>query len=102
MTIIRGRTIHPGVAAGPIRLYREASPCPSAPALSPQAELARFRAAQDRAAGELAELLERTRRRLGEELAEIFQIQAVMLEDPDFLYRRIKVRMLLVDGSDVV
>lgn len=86
MFTIQGKQVHPGIAIGPVTLYRRREPqsgCRSA--LTPTEEQARFRLAARHAAQQLRQLHQTSSCRLGEELAAIFLVQEAMLDDPDFL-----------------
>lgn len=86
MKAVQGKPVHPGIAIGPIRLYRRGGSAPvKLSALTPQEERTRFQSAKDQAVTELLRLQEESRSRLGSDLAAIFQVQSAMLEDVDFL-----------------
>ncbi len=88
---LRGVAASPGVALGPaLRFARSAPTAPSVPppaVRAPVEEQRRAREALNAAAAELRALLEQVRRRAGAEQAEIFEAQAMMLEDPTILDR---------------
>lgn len=86
MQTIQGKSIQPGIAVGPIRLYDRGGSSPTKlSSLTPQRERDRFLAAKAQAALELRQLQEHACSRLGGDLAAIIQVQSAMLEDPDFL-----------------
>ncbi len=83
---LRGLPASPGIALGPAWWFRRAVPIPArAQGEGLEAERARLRAAQDRAAAELAALLEAQRGRLPAEELAIFEAQALMLQDPELM-----------------
>lgn len=86
MLTIHGKQVHPGIAIGPISLYRRQEPqsgCRST--LTSTEEQARFALAARHAAQQLRQLHQTSSCRLGEELAAIFLVQEAMLDDPDYL-----------------
>ena len=86
MFTIQGKQVHPGIAIGPVTLYRRREPQSGRrSALTPTEEQARFRLAARHAAQQLRQLHQTSSCRLGEELAAIFLVQEAMLDDPDFL-----------------
>lgn len=83
---LRGLPASPGIALGPAWWFRRAVPIlGQARGEGLEAERARLRAAQDRAAAELAALLEAQRGRLSAEELAIFEAQALMLRDPELM-----------------
>lgn len=88
MKIIHGKSVQPGIAIGPIRLYERGSRTPEKLSLlTPQREWARFLEAKSQAAQELQNLQDHAFNRLGGDLAAIFQVQSVLLDDFDYLDR---------------
>jgi len=86
MIAIPGKAIHAGVAVGPIHiLRRNDSQMDKRSSLSPKEEWARCRRACIQASEQLHQLQETSTCRLGKDLAAIFQVQAAMLDDPDFI-----------------
>ncbi len=80
--------ISPGVAIGPVRIYRPASPTVAAmkiSALQIEAEQQRLQAAIDAAAQELQELHARVEKTVGRNEAAIFAAQQMIVQDPDLL-----------------
>ncbi|MDR2552498.1 MAG: phosphoenolpyruvate--protein phosphotransferase [Treponema sp.] len=81
-----GKTVCPGIAFGRICIFEkpdlaiDASPSPD-----PEGERRAFRDAVRTADGQLAALFEKTKREVGEDEAQIIDIQRMMLEDEDFL-----------------
>lgn len=86
MKAIPGKSVQPGIAVGPIRLYRRGESHPDKlSGLTPHEEWGRFQDAKLQAEDQLRQIQSDSRDRLGEELAAIFQVQSAMLDDPDFL-----------------
>ena len=86
MFTIQGKRVHPGIAIGPVQLYRRRETRSGGrSSLTPPEEQARFELAGRHAAQQLRQLHQTSSCRLGEELAAIFLVQEAMLEDPDFL-----------------
>ena len=86
MKAIQGKSVHPGIAVGPIHLYRRRENTTARRSLlSPQAEMERYVQASAQAVLQLRQLQETSSCRLGKDLAAIFQVQEAILEDPDFL-----------------
>lgn len=86
MQVATGKSILNGIAIGKLKVYkpvkREIS---SADAADPAAELARFEQAQAKAIEQQTALYEKALVEAGEEIAEVFNIHAIMLEDEDFV-----------------
>lgn len=86
MKVLQGKTVQPGIAVGPIRLYHRGENQPDKlTELTPKEEWSRFQSAKEQAEGQLRQLQEDSCDRVGEELAAVFQVQSAMLDDPDFL-----------------
>ena len=86
MFTIQGKQVHPGIAIGPVHLYRRReAQSGGRSSLTPLEEQARFRLAARQAAQQLRQLHQTSSFRLGEELAAIFLVQEAMLQDPKFL-----------------
>lgn len=86
MFTIQGKQVHPGIAIGPIHLYRRRETSSgSRSSLTPLEEQARFELAARHAAQQLRQLHQTSSFRLGEDLAAIFLVQEAMLQDPNFL-----------------
>ncbi|HVB73341.1 MAG TPA: phosphoenolpyruvate--protein phosphotransferase [Ktedonobacteraceae bacterium] len=80
--------ISPGVAIGPARIYRTASPTLVNTKIEPQqveAEQQRLQMAIDAALHELRELHAHVAKTVGRNEAAIFEAQQLMLQDPDLL-----------------
>lgn len=86
MLTLHGDGVSRGVAVGRLSFLR-AQPPEETPrtVADPAPELARFEAARTKASGQLAQLAEDTRAKLGEEEAQLFDIHQMMLEDLDYL-----------------
>ncbi len=80
--------ISPGIAIGPVRLYKAASPAVEMTKISPdqvEAEQQRLQQALDAAIHELRELSEHVAQTVGRSEADIFEAQQLMLQDPELL-----------------
>ncbi len=86
---LRGVAASPGVALGPALRFTRVSPSPavSTPKGAPADEQRLARQALERAAEELRALVQQVRQRVGAEQADIFEAQAMMLEDPTLIDR---------------
>lgn len=86
MIVIPGKAVHAGVAVGPLHILRRSGNLVDRrSSLSRQEEWARYRRASMQASEQLHQLQETSSCRLGKDLAAIFQVQAAMLDDPDFI-----------------
>ena len=86
MITIPGKSVHSGIAVGPIHIYHRSRSHPAQfSALTQQEEWARYRRASIQASEQLRQLQETSSCRLGKDLAAIFQVQAAILVDPDFI-----------------
>lgn len=86
MKAIQGKTIHPGVAVGPLLLYRRRENTTARQSLlTPQAELERYLQASAQASLQLRQLHETSSFRLGRDLAAIFKVQDAILDDGNFI-----------------
>ena len=82
----QGKSVFAGVAIGKLFVYKKAAQVVDKRAIEdPQAEIARYMAAKEKAAGQLALLKEKTMRDVGEAEAEIFEAHQMLLEDLDFV-----------------
>src|SRR6266700_173327 len=80
--------ISPGIAIGPVLLYKTVSPAIEMTKISPrqvEVEQQRLQWALDAAIGELRELSEHVAQTVGRGEADIFEAQQLMLQDPDLL-----------------
>jgi phosphoenolpyruvate-protein kinase (PTS system EI component) len=80
--------ISPGIAIGPVRLYRPVSPAVEMTKISlgqVEVERQRLQQALDAAVGELHELSEHVAQTVGRSEADIFEAQQLMLQDPELL-----------------
>lgn len=80
-----GRPAFSGVAIGPAYVYRKESNQLPTSCGDPAAEQQKFDEACQIASEQLGELAEKTRRDLGDEQAQIMEVQQLMLSDLDFL-----------------
>ena len=85
MISIQGKGVSTGVAAGPLYFYQRAKATLRRYTVEdPQAEFARFKAAQATAVEQLAVLAEKARAEAGDEAAALFETHQLMAEDLDF------------------
>jgi phosphoenolpyruvate-protein phosphotransferase len=80
--------ISPGIAIGPVRLYRAGRPTVEITRISSsqvEVEQQRLQQALEAAIGELRELSSQVAETLGRSEAEIFEAQQLMLQDPELL-----------------
>ena len=86
MQIAAGKPVFHGVATGVIRAFRRrTSPARRESALTVREELARFERARTQAIAQLESIRDAAVSQVGEENAAIFEVQAMMLEDEDYL-----------------
>ncbi len=88
MSPLHVMAISPGIAIGPVRLYKTGSPAVEVTKISPgqvEVEQQRLQQALDAAIGELRELSEQVAQRVGRDEADIFEAQQLMLQDPELL-----------------
>lgn len=86
MQVATGKSILNGIAIGKLKFYKPVHPAISdAPAEDAQTELARFEAAQEKAIDQQNELYDKALAEAGKEVAEVFSIHAMMLEDDDLV-----------------
>lgn len=85
MITIQGKGVSAGVATGPLYFYRRMSSTVPRTAVSDvEAELRRFRSAQEQAIGQLGVLAEKARVQAGSEAALLFEAHRAMAKDPDY------------------
>ena len=85
---MRVMPISPGIAIGPVRIYKTGSPTLEITRIHPQqveVERQRLREALDEAIQELDELSAQVAKTVGQHEADIFQAQQLMLQDPELL-----------------
>ena len=87
MNLITGKGASAGIAAGPILVKPAARPeeIKLHTSLDPELELERYHKAQEKAIAQLEKLQEKALREVGEEEAGIFEVHAMMLQDPDMV-----------------
>ena len=84
MVVGTGKSILNGIAIGKLKIYKAPKVEISAELVAdPEAEVARFEAARDKAIDQQNALYEKALATAGEETAEIFSAHAMMLEDDD-------------------
>lgn len=85
---IQAMAISPGIAIGPVRLYKPASPPMELGHIAPEeveAEQQRLRAALASAINELRELSKHVAQAVGQGEADIFEAHQLILQDPELL-----------------
>lgn len=88
MSTLHVMAISPGIAIGPVRLYKTISPAVEMTKIRPdqvEVEQQRLQHALDAAIGELRELSEQVAQTVGRGEADIFEAQQLMLQDPELL-----------------
>ena len=86
MQVGTGKSILNGIAIGKIKVYKKKDTTIStAEVEDTAAEIARFEEAQAKAIEQQTALYEKALDEAGEEIAEVFNIHAMMLEDDDFV-----------------
>lgn len=86
MITCQGKSVFSGVAIGKIFVYKKAeNTVEKYEVEDPAAELARFKAAQEKAITQLQGLYEKTCKDIGEEEAMIFEMHQQLLEDLDYV-----------------
>lgn len=86
MQVGTGKSILNGIAIGKIKIYKKKdSVISSAEVADTAKEIQRFEAAQAKAIEQQTALYEKALDEAGEEIAEVFNIHAMMLEDDDFV-----------------
>ncbi|MDR0588939.1 MAG: phosphoenolpyruvate--protein phosphotransferase [Spirochaetaceae bacterium] len=86
MKVYSGKGVFPGIAFGIAWLFkRQELSIDESPSLSPKDEWALFEAAKKQTDEELEALFEKTKAEIGEEDANIIDVQRMILEDGDFL-----------------
>ena len=85
MITIQGKGVSTGVAVGPLYYYQRAkSTIRRYEVEDPEAEWARFKAAQAKAVEQLGELAEKARAEAGDEAALLFETHQLMAEDMEY------------------
>lgn len=86
MQVGTGKSILNGIAIGKLKVYKKKDTTIStAEVQDTAAEIARFEDAQQKAIEQQTALYEKALEEAGEEIAEVFNIHAMMLEDDDFV-----------------
>jgi phosphotransferase system enzyme I (PtsI) len=84
--VYSGKSVFPGIAFGAVRLLkRQEFRIDESPSEDPEAEWALFETVKKQTDGELEALYEKTKAEVGEEDANIIDVQRMILEDGDFL-----------------
>ena len=85
MQVGTGKSVLNGIAIGKLKIYKKKDTTISiAEVADPAAEVQRFEAAQEKAIEQQTALYEKALLEAGEDIAEVFNIHAMMLEDDDF------------------
>ena len=80
-----GKSIYKGIAIGKIKVFKEQVYDTSLkPVADTAAEIERYKAARDVAVNNLQNLYEKSKETLGEENAQIFEVQSMLLMDDDY------------------
>ncbi len=88
MIILKGKAASAGIAVAPILAKPDEDDedrVSLLTSLNPEAELVRFRQAQEKVIAHLGQLAEKTRREIGDEEAGIFETHQMMVQDPDYV-----------------
>ena len=86
MQVGTGKSILNGIAIGKLKIYKKKDTAIStAPVADTAAELERFEAARQKAIEQQTALYEKALAEAGEDIAEVFNIHAMMLDDDDFV-----------------
>ena len=86
MQVGTGKSILNGIAIGKLKIYKKKDTTISAAAVTDtEAEIQRFEKAQAKAIEQQTALYEKALAEAGEDIAEVFNIHAMMLEDDDFV-----------------
>ncbi len=86
MQVSTGKSILNGIAIGKLKVYKKKDTTISkTPIVDTAAEIARFENAQAKAIEQQTALYEKALAEAGEDIAEVFNIHAMMLEDDDFV-----------------
>ena len=86
MQVGTGKSVLNGIAIGKLKIYKKKNTTIStAPVADIAAELERFEAARQKAIEQQTALYEKALAEAGEDIAEVFNIHAMMLDDDDFV-----------------
>ena len=86
MQVGTGKSVLNGIAIGKLKIYKKKDTAISAAEVADTAaEVARFEEAQQKAIEQQTALYEKALAEAGEDIAEVFNIHAMMLEDDDFV-----------------
>ena len=86
MQVGTGKSVLNGIAIGKLKIYKKKDTTISTtPVTDTGAELLRFEDAQQKAIQQQTALYEKALAEAGEDIAEVFNIHAMMLEDDDFV-----------------
>ena len=86
MQVGTGKSVLNGIAIGKLKIYKKKDTAISAAEVADTAaEVARFEEAQKKAIEQQTALYEKALAEAGEDIAEVFNIHAMMLEDDDFV-----------------
>lgn len=80
-----GKSIYKGIAIGPVRIFKKAQYDTSKHEISnPEAEIERYNAARDKAVQQLQAVYKKAKEEVGQEAANIFDVQSMLLGDDDY------------------
>ena len=104
MRAFQGKSVFPGIAIGPLFVYRRTEQAIEKNTISdPEAEIVRYEAALKKAALQLRRLEEAACERIGEREAEIFKMHRLILEDETLTARiRAMIRRECCDAGHAV
>jgi phosphotransferase system enzyme I (PtsI) len=85
LLIIEGISVYSGVAVGPLRFFKRASiTITKKTANTPETEIANFEDARETAKQQLNDLYIKATKDAGKDIAALFEVHIMMLDDPDF------------------
>ena len=85
MTVIDGTSVFPGIAVGPLRFFKKATiEINRETTNTVENEVLRFEGARALAIKQLGDLYIKASKDAGEEIAALFEVHKMMLDDPDF------------------
>ena len=106
MQVGTGKSVLNGIAIGKLKIYKKKDTAIStAPVADTAAELERFEAARQKAIEQQTALYEKALAEAGEDIAEVFNIHAMMLDDDDFVicaFTALTVGKLRLEGKNPI
>lgn len=86
MLTLKGKSVFPGIAIGPLALFhRNTVSTAVRPVEDAEAEVARFQTARAAAMAQLQGLYDKALEKVGEEQAAVFEVHQMMLDDDDYI-----------------